>query len=104
MKLYLVVRRDLAGPGAMAAQLCHALRQFTADHPDVDNLWFQRSNTLVLLEVPDRRALVDLARQARDRGVPAAMFREPDLSDAPTALALGPDARHLVRRLPLAFG
>jgi peptidyl-tRNA hydrolase len=104
MKLYLVVRKDLAGPGAMAAQLCHALRQFSAEHPDVDSLWFERSNTLVLLEVSDEATLVDLARQARDRGVPAAMFREPDLGDVPTALALGPDARHLVRRLPLAFG
>lgn len=103
MKLFLVGRRDLP-PGLLAAQLCHALRQFSEEHPSVDRVWFERSNTLVLLEVPDAQALVDLAWTARSRDLPVSVFHEPDLDNAPTALALGPEARGLVRRLPLAFG
>lgn len=104
MKLYLVVRRDLSAPGFRAAQLCHALRQFGEEHPAVDRLWFDRSNTLALLEVPDERSLVELEGKARERGLPVSLFREPDIGNAPTALALGPDGRNLVRRLPLALG
>lgn len=103
MKLFLVARRDLPAPGFRAAQICHALRQFTEDHPAVDKLWFESSNTLVLLEVPDERSLLDLADRARSSGAPVSVFHEPDIGNAPTALALGPNARHLVRHLPLAF-
>lgn len=69
----------------------------------MDALWFNRSNTLVLLEVPDERSLVELADEARSLGLPVSLFREPDIDNAPTALALGPDGRTLVRRLPLAL-
>jgi len=102
VKLYLVTRQDLP-PGARAAQLCHALRQFGEDHPEVDRDWFRRSNTLVLLEGKDEHALSDLADKARLSGVPVAVFREPDLADALTAIAVGPKGKRLVRGLPLAL-
>ena len=102
MKLYLVTRRDLA-PGVRAAQLCHALRQLAAEHPDLDACWFAQSNTLVLLEVADEPALEALAVRARAAAVPISAFHEPDLDGALTAVALGPSARRLVRRLPLAY-
>jgi peptidyl-tRNA hydrolase len=102
VKLYLVVRRDLT-PGARAAQLCHAMRQFADEHPRVERAWFEASNTLVLLEVDDEPALAALASDASSRGVDVARFHEPDLGHALTAIALGPTARSLVRRLPLAL-
>ena len=101
-KLYLVTRRNLL-PGARAAQLCHALRAFVEEHPDVDRRWFERSNTLVLLEVDDEDALMRLAWQAVMTGVPWSLFREPDLDNAVTAVAIGPAGKALVRRLPLAL-
>lgn len=101
-KLYLVTRRDLP-PGARASQLCHAMRAFVEQHPDVDRGWFERSNTLVLLEVADEDALMRLAWQAAMTGVHWSLFREPDLNDAATAVALGPNGQTLVRRLPLAL-
>lgn len=104
VKLFLVGRSDLSAPGFRAAQICHALRQFGDEHPAVDKLWFETSNTLVLLEVPDEQALLSLADEAKANGLPTSLFREPDIGYAPTALALGPGARHLVRHLPLAFG
>jgi len=101
-KLFLVTRRDLA-PGARASQLCHALRAFVESHPEVDRSWYEESNTLVLLEVDDEDALMRLAWRATMTGVPWSMFREPDMNDAATALALGPSGQPLVRRLPLAL-
>lgn len=102
MKLYLVARRDLA-PGARAAQLCHALRAFAAAYPVEDKAWYERSNTLVLLEVPDEVALSALVKKCRRRDVAVAEFREPDLGDSLTAIAIGPSGGALLRRLPLAF-
>lgn len=102
MKLYLVGRRDL-GPGLLAAQLCHALREFVAQYPETDREWYERSNTLVLLNVDDESALSTLAERAQRLGVSVATFREPDLNHALTALALGPEGRRLVRHCGLAF-
>jgi peptidyl-tRNA hydrolase len=90
-----------APPGSL--RLSYALRSFVAEHPEVDREWFEASNVLVLLEVPDERSLIELADEARSRRVPVSLFREPDIGDAATALALGPEGRRLVSRLPLAM-
>ena len=101
-KLYLVVRADLS-PGQQAVQACHALREFSEHHPHVDRAWYDVSKTLVMLTVPDEGQLSSLQGAARERNVSCAGFREPDLNDALTALAPGPDARRLCRGLPLAL-
>lgn len=102
MKLYLVTRRDLP-PGARASQLCHAGRAFAAQHAEVERAWFETSNTLALLEARDEQALMRLAWDATMAGVPWSYFREPDLADTVTAIAIGPSGAALVRRLPLAL-
>ena len=102
MKLYIITRSDLPA-GARAAQACHAMRQWSADQPEEDRTWFEDSNTLVLLEAPDEPALEALLGRARDKDVPHAVFREPDLQDALTAVAIGWKGRRLVSRLPLAL-
>lgn len=102
MKLFLVVRGDLS-PGARAAQLCHAMREFIEHHPEIDEEWYRVSNTVVLLEVEDESRLRSLAEDATKVGAPVTLFAEPDLDNQYTALALGPSGRNLVRRLPLAF-
>ena len=38
-KLYVITRSDL-NFGQQASQLCHALRQFSNDHPEIDKEWF----------------------------------------------------------------
>ena len=103
-KLYLVTRADLPA-GAQAVQAAHALRQFAAEHPDLDKFWFERSNTLAMLAVPDERALRRLLVRAEDRDLRSAAFREPDLDNALTAVAIepSPEAQKLCRNLPLAL-
>lgn len=70
----------------------------------MDREWFTKSNTLVCLETKTEDELRLLLAQARGEGIAASEFLEPDLDKALTAIALGPDGRHLVRRLPLALG
>jgi peptidyl-tRNA hydrolase len=102
-KLYIVGRSDLA-PGLRVAQMFHAAREFACRHPYVEGRWFAESNTIVLLEVPDRAAMEALVERARSAGVTMADFAEPDFLDVgTTAVALGPDARRLVSSLPLAL-
>ena len=101
-KLYVIVRGDLA-PGLRAAQACHALRQFAAEHPEVDADWFTTSNTIVLLEVPDLEALSELCFELDSRGVRRASFIEPDIGHELTAIAVAPEGGRWLSRLPLAF-
>lgn len=104
-RLFLVTRADLR-PGQQAVQAAHALRQYAAEHPESDREWFEGSNTLALLAVPDERALRALVDRAFDRGVRIGVFAEPDLGGELTAVALepSPEARRLCRSIPLALG
>lgn len=103
-KLYLVTRSDLS-PGQQAIQAAHAMRQFIAVHPNLDRAWFEFSNTLVLLSVPDEKALLRLLRKAEDRDLKTAVFREPDLNYSVTAVALEPTqaSQRLCRNFSLAL-
>jgi len=103
-KLYLVTRSDLA-PGYQAVQSCHAMRQFTADHPDVDREWHAVSNYLALLSVADEVELMRLIAAAKDLGIRWSAFREPDVGGQITAIALEPHEKtsQLCRSLPLAL-
>src|SRR4051794_34534232 len=86
-RLYVVTRRDLAAP-AQAVQSCHAALQFVAEHEAYRRLC--ASIPLVLLTAHDEAALQELAWAAEDRGVLYSTFREPDLENQATALALEP--------------
>lgn len=101
-RLYLVTRADLP-PAVQAVQSAHAALDFAVAHPAVTAGWHTASNTLVLLAAPDEVALDRLAVDAAAAGCPVSEFREPDLAGQLTAVALGPDACRLVRRLPLTL-
>jgi hypothetical protein len=83
----------------------HALRQFTADHPEIDRQWFEQSNYLGLLSVADEKELTDLIEQATYHNIPFSVFREPDVDNQITAIALAPGtkSKKLCSRLPLAL-
>lgn len=103
-KLYVITRSDL-DPGYQAVQSMHALRQFTAEHPEVDQEWFERSNYLGLLSVKSEVELKNLMELAEQRDIKFSIFREPDIEDQITAIALapGPKTKKLCSRLPLAL-
>ena len=99
-----MVRADLS-PGQQAVQAMHALREFVQIHPEIDGDWYRSSNTLALLSVPSLEDLAALRATAGLRGIPYAEFREPDLRDELTAVALAPgaDTLKLCRSLALAL-
>lgn len=103
-KLYLVTREDIS-PGYQAVQSCHAIRQFTAEYPDVDQEWFTKSNYLALLSVKDLDELEQLYTDAIEAGLRVSAFREPDIGDEITAIAIEPHPAtiELCKTLPLAL-
>lgn len=88
-KLYIVTRSNLK-PGQQASQLVHVAREFQEAWPDIERKWYQESNTIVLLSVANETELRNLASKAKDKGIKTALFREPDLKNALTAIALEP--------------
>ena len=103
-KLYLVTRRDIA-PGYQAVQSCHAMRQFTAEHPERDCEWFTNSNYLALLSVTNEVELMKLISLASDHGLKWSAFREPDVGGEITAIAIEPHPKtaEICKALPLAL-
>ncbi len=102
-RLHVVVRADLPA-GSRAVQAVHAARAFADQHPELEREWFATSNTLALLEVDDEPALERLSESAAAKGVAAAGFREPDLGDSLTAIAIAPAGKKLCQGLRLALG
>ena len=101
-KLYLVVRSDLP-PGQQAVQPAHALREFMEQYPDIDREWYRTSNYLILKAVEDEITLRKLAEKAKSRGIRISAFHEPDRGNEMTALAIEPNGKSLVQKLPLAL-
>lgn len=103
-RLHLVVRADLSA-AQVAVQAAHAARAFAHQHPEVERAWFEASNHLALLAVPDEATLERLSQRAFCGDVAFAAFREPDLGGSLTAIAVepGPRGQAICRRLPLAL-
>lgn len=83
----------------------HALRQFVKDHPEIDKEWFEVSNYLGFLSVKDEHELIKLAEAALQKGIKFSIFREPDIDNQITAIALSPcpGSKKLCRNLHLAL-
>lgn len=65
--------------------------------------WHRRSNNLVVLRVDTEDDLIDWAVAIQEDGkIPCVIFREPDLDDQATAVAVAPTDSQMLRELPLA--
>jgi peptidyl-tRNA hydrolase len=103
-KMFLITRADLA-PGQQAVQTAHVLTEFIFEHQYEAARWKNESNTIVMLTVDDEYQLLQLLNQAREQSISNSLFKEPDLQDAVTAIALAPgNATHkLCKTLSLAL-
>lgn len=95
-KLYIAVRADLS-IAQQAVQACHAVRDFSLSFPE------EGADTLVLVNVPDEAALEQVRVRCRRTGIRHAAFREPDLGDVLTSVAIAPEGRSICRRFSLAL-
>ena len=91
--------------GYQAVQSAHALAQFIFDHAEIARDWFVNSNYLGMLSVKDENALLNLIQEAEQNDIRCSIFREPDIDNAITAIALEPGqkSKKLCSRLPLAL-
>lgn len=89
-RLYAIARADLP-VGLRTAQVGHALIGWTLEHGTPPE-------NLVVLQVPDEDALRAILGRLDGRTV---AFHEPDLDDALTAIAAGPETWRALSSLPL---
>ena len=103
-KLYVITRRDLA-PGYQSVQGMHAAIDFIFHNPEIAADWHNVSNYLGFLSVENEQELVVLAEQAEALGIAFCIFREPDIDDKITAIALAPGhaSKKLCSKLPLTL-
>jgi len=102
MKLFVVVRSDLE-PGLQAAQSGHAIVAFQHSYSSKYEQWHESSNNLVVLSAGSKEELAKIAYDLSCKGVDVALFREPDLQDELTAIAVAPEGGKYLSTLPLAL-
>ncbi len=101
-KLFVVVRSDL-NPGLQLAQSGHAIVAFQSSYSAKFDEWKKNSNNLVVLGAKNKEELAELAYDLTCKGVKVAMFREPDLGDELTSIAVEPEGQKDLSCLPLAL-
>ena len=102
--MIVVTRRDLS-PGYQLVQTAHAVADFSIRFPDITKNWNSISNYMACLSAKDEQDLRALADKLDSRGIPYHAFREPDIDDQVTAIAIAPgeQSRKLTSNYPLAL-
>lgn len=85
----MVSRKDLS-IGMQAVQSGHAAIQFQHEHPELAKNWFHNSNYLIFLSAKDEEELNSLIDRAQSQNIQVSVFREPDINNEITAIALEP--------------
>lgn len=100
----MITRSDLSN-GYQAVQSMHAAIQFAFEHKEVVGDWYQTSNYLGLLSVANESELTRLAEEAKRHDIRFSVFREPDIDNQVTAIALEPGtkSKKLCSKLKLAL-
>lgn len=100
----MITRRDLI-PGYQSVQPAHALAEFAVQFPTTFRRWHKNHKNLVIVSVPNELALTSLYNQARDAKLKTIIFREPDIGNEHTAVAIEPNeiTYKLISSLPLAL-
>lgn len=84
-------------------QSAHAGIQFQYEHPELAKNWFNNSNYLIFLSVCNEEELKSLIDRAITQNITVSVFREPDINNEITAIALEPcvQSKKLTSGLPL---
>jgi peptidyl-tRNA hydrolase len=84
-------------------QSAHAGIQFQYEHPELAKNWFHNSNYLIFLSVKNEEELQTLIDRAMSKNIIVSIFREPDINNEITAIALEPcdDSKRLTSTLKL---
>ncbi len=103
-KLVTVTRSDMS-PGYQAVQSTHAAIDFIFEHQSRAGPWHRDSNYLVQLVVENEEALKQLIKKLAKAELAITIFREPDIGNQITAIAIEPheETQRICRNLPLLF-
>lgn len=103
-KLIVITRRDLS-PGSQAVQAAHAAIEFQHEYFKIAKQWNSESKYLIFLSVQDEQSLLTLLEKIQKHGLKCSVFREPDINNEITAIAVEPSekSRKLCSNLPLAL-
>ncbi len=103
-RLYVLVRKDLP-PAYQAVQAGHAVAEWlvrgSGCYREGDGYRYWENDTLVYLHVADEAELLAWHERLEEARTSCRLFREEDLGGQATALAVGGDAKPLVRGLKL---
>jgi peptidyl-tRNA hydrolase len=93
LKAFVIVRADLT-KSQRGVQAGHALAELSfqagSRKDKTFQRWVQEDKTLVILQVPNEQALEEIHSWFEDRKIPHNLFKEPDLGNSATALAVYP--------------
>jgi len=86
-------------------QPAHALALFATEHTTQFKKWHTHHKNLIVLSVEDEHSLAQLMARCEERGVKYSAFREPDINNELTAIAIQPseEAYRLTSNIPLAL-
>ena len=103
-KLYIITREDIS-PGYQGVQGIHSAILFGQEHPDIHREWYQNSNYLGFLSVANEVELAKLIEKADANDIKCSVFREPDIDNQITAIAIEPGikSKKLCSNLKLAL-
>lgn len=102
--MVLVTRKDLL-PGYQAVQPAHALARFATKFPGCFRRWENYHKNLVILAVRNEKELTALLDKAEEKRIRCVEFKEPDIGNEMTAIALEPcdETYRMTSSLPLAL-
>lgn len=87
------------------AQSCHVAFAFAREHPDITHHWMDISNYIVIVNIENESKLLALLKKAIELNIVYSIFKEEDLDNQLTAIALAPgdNSRRICSSLPLAL-
>ena len=101
-----MTRRDLT-PGQQIAQVAHATTEFAAHNRSAFSYWHTNSQFIIVLAVKDQQELSQLANKLENNDCLVESFKEPDLGNQLTAIAISPKdyekAKPILSNIPLAL-
>lgn len=102
-KLYIITHSDLP-VGYQVPQVTHAAMEFAASFPAERAEWYRTSNSVIVLNCQNERKLIEFSLKLKEKGIAFAEFREPDIGNELTAIAIcpGPLVKKACSGLPLA--
>lgn len=98
-RLYILIRNDLSN-AQKAVQAGHAIAQWMIEHHSKKE-W--NNNTLIYLTIPNEQDLTDWFEIAKMKQLQCSCFREPDMNDQMTAIAILADekSKKMFAKLPM---